>query len=240
MSQRIFIDIGAHDGSSVATVLEGGYAFDRILSVEPDPDMVAHLGQRFAREIADGRYAIAPVGLSNRNGAAKLYGDNSTGGASVVEDKFATANRAARAITLVDWPTLLDQYGLKGARLWIKINAEGAEVPILESIIAEGGAGIAGLVVYFDIVKAPFGAWAKWRTIAALKKAGIPFALAEDVLIKRGPRPRLHNWLSGFSELKNPPIPPDPPPLAKLIRMHYLDACSAIGIRLDMFKARRS
>jgi len=237
---KVFIDVGAHDGSSVAAALDGGYAFDRIVSAEPDPDMVAHLEARFAAEIASGLYQVAPVGLSNRNGSAQLFGDNTRGGASVIAGKFAGDNRNAREIVLIDWPTFKTQYGLDGARLWIKINAEGAEIPILESIVAEGGAGIEGLVVYFDIVKAPFGAWAKWRTLGALKRSGIPYALAENVLIKRGPRPRLHNWLSSFAELKSPPIPPDPPPLAKLIRMHYLDACSAVGIRLDMFKPRRS
>lgn len=235
---RVFVDVGAHDGGSIAAVIEGGYRFDQMISVEPDPDMVARLSNRFANEIADGRYRIAPFGLSNRRGAARLFGDNRTGGASLVPSKFAPDNRGGREIALIDWAHFIAEYGLAQARLWVKINAEGAEVDIIEGILAQGGAGIESLVVYFDIVKSPFGAWAKWRTINALRARNIPFVLAEQVLIKRGARPRLHNWLSSFAALRDPPIPPDPPPLSKLIRMHYLDFVSAIGIRLDQFKRR--
>lgn len=237
---KVFIDIGGHNGGSVAAVFDGGYAFDRAVSVEPDPQMVAILESRFAAEIAAGKYQVAPVGLSDKNGTAQLFGDNTHGSASMIEQKFGDENKgAAREITLIDWPTFVERYQLHGARLWIKVNAEGAEIAIIESILAGGGnPGIESMVIYFDIVKSPFGSWKKWRAMKALRAAGIPFLLAEEVLNKTGPRPRLHNWLSAFPDLKNPPIPADPAPLSKLIRMHYLDWCSAIGIRLDMFKRR--
>lgn len=236
---RVFVDIGAHDGSSIQAVLDGGYAFDRMISVEPDPEMVARLSQRFAAEIAAGRYRVAPVGLSDVAGAARLYGDNRAGGASLVASKFASDNRASREIDLIDWPRFLADYDLFNASLWVKINAEGAEIAILKSILAQGGAGIESLVVYFDIVKSPFGAWAKWRMVRALRESKIAFHTAEAILPKHGPRPRLHNWLASFAELRDPPLPPTPPPLTKLIRMHYLDLVSALGIRLDQFKRRR-
>lgn len=235
----VFVDIGAHDGSSVAAAVEGGYRFDRIVSAEPDPDMIAHLSQRFASLIEAGRYTIAPVGISDHAGAARLFGDNSRGGASIIEGKFAAADRGGREIQLIDWPRFLADYGLEDARLWVKINAEGAEVAIIDSILAHGHRNIESLVVYFDIVKSPFGAWAKWRTLRAARKAGLPLLLAEDILVKRGPRPRLHNWFSSFADLKSPPLAPVPAPLSKLVRMHYLDIVSACGIRLDLFKRAR-
>jgi FkbM family methyltransferase len=236
--ERVFVDVGAHNGGSIHSVLEGGYAFDRMVSVEPDPEMIAALQARFAKEIADGRFQIAPVGLSDHIGTAQLMGDNSEGGASMIAAKFGAGAGNVREIKLIDWATFLKDYDLQNARLWVKINAEGAEIAILDSILAEGGKNIESLVVFFDIVKSPFGAWKKWRVMRDLKHAGIPYLLAENVLIKHGPRKRLHNWLSGFAALKNPPVPPDPPPLSKLVRMHYLDACSALGIRLTLFKRR--
>ena len=237
-ARRVFVDVGAHDGSSIAAVIEGGYAFDAMISAEPDPEMIAKLQTRFADEIAAGRYQVAPVGLSNHIGTAQLLGDNALGGASLVKGKFAANVGNAREINLIDWPTFLNRFGLRDALLWVKINAEGAEIAILDSIIADSDRNIESLVVYFDIVKSPFGAWQKWRVMRDLRRAGIPFILAENVLIKHGPRKRLHNWLSGFAALKDPPIPPDPPPLSKLLRMHYLDAVSALGIRLTLFKRR--
>lgn len=235
---RVFVDVGGHNGGSIHAVLEGGYAFDRMVSVEPDPEMIAALQARFAKEIAEGRYAIAPVGLSDHIGTAELVGDNTLGGASMIKSKFSEGVGNVRQIRLIDWPTFLADYDLKDARLWVKINAEGAEIAILDSIIAEGGKNIESLVVFFDIVKSPFGAWKKWRVMRDLNHASIPYLLAENVLIKHGPRRRLHNWLSSFSALKSPSIPADPPPPSKLIRMHYLDAVSALGIRLTLFKRR--
>lgn len=233
---RVFVDVGAHNGGSIFSVIEGGYTFDRMVSVEPDPEMIAALEKRFPQEIAEGRYQIAPVGLSDHIGTAHLMGDNTEGGASMIAGKFGAGAENVREIRLIDWPTFLKDYNLADARLWVKINAEGAEIAILDSILAEGGKNIESLVIFFDIVKSPFGAWKKWRVMRDLAHAGIPYLLAENVLIKQGPRTRLNNWLSAFHALKNPPIPADPPPLAKLVRMHYLDAVSALGIRLTLFK----
>lgn len=235
---RVFVDVGAHNGGSIHSVVEGGYTFDRMVSVEPDPEMIAKLNVRFADRIADGRYQIAPVGLSDHIGTAQLMGDNSLGGASMIAGKFEAGVGNVREIKLIDWATFLADYNLKDARLWVKINAEGAEIAILDSILAEGGKNIESLVIFFDISKSPFGAWKKWRVMRDLTHAGIPFLLAENVLIKHGPRPRLNNWLSSFADLKSPPAPADPPPLSKLVRMHYLDAVSAMGIRLTLFKRR--
>lgn len=236
--EKVFVDVGAHNGGSIHSVIEGGYAFDRMVSVEPDPEMIAALRTRFAKEIADGRYQIAPVGLSDRIGTAQLLGDNAEGGASMIAGKFGAGVGNAREIKLIDWATFLKDYGLEQARLWVKINAEGAEIAILDSILAQGGKNIESVVIFFDIVKSPFGAWKKWRVMRDLAHADIPYLLAENVLIKHGPRKRLNNWLSAFPDLKTPPIPADPPPLSKLIRMHYLDVCSALGLRLTLFKRR--
>ncbi len=235
---RVFVDVGAHNGGSIFSVIEGGYTFDRMVSVEPDPEMIAALAKRFPKEIAEGRYRIAPVGLSDHIGTAHLMGDNTEGGASMIAAKFGAGAGNVREIRLIDWPTFLKDYDLQDARLWVKINAEGAEIAILDSIIAEGGKNIESLVIFFDIVKSPFGAWKKWRVMRDLAHARIPYLLAENVLIKHGPRKRLNNWLSAFAALKSPAIPAEPPPLSKLVRMHYLDAVSALGIRLTLFKRR--
>ena len=40
---RVFVDVGAHNGGSIHSVVEGGYTFDRMVSVEPDPEMIAKL-----------------------------------------------------------------------------------------------------------------------------------------------------------------------------------------------------
>jgi FkbM family methyltransferase len=234
-AEKVFVDVGGHNGPSVAAALD--YAFDRIVSLEPDPEMVLQLQKRFEAEIAAGKVQIVPFGLSDSCGSAQLYGDNTLGGSSIVSGKFQ-GHVSARTINLLDWPTLVARQDLSRADLWIKINAEGAEVDIIRSLISSG-ARPKGLVIYFDIVKAPFGAWKKWAAMSAMKRAGLDFTLAEQVLVKHGPRTRLHNWFSAFPELRNPAIASSPAPLSKIVRMHYLDLMSALGIRLTLFKSRR-
>lgn len=239
MPERVFIDVGAHNGATIAMALEGGYPFDRLISAEPDPDMVAHLEQRFSDDVATGRYQVAPVGLGKEVGTARLYGDNSGGGASVIATKFAPDARASREIQIVDWGAFLDRYSLRGAALYVKINAEGAEIDIVDSLLAHDRGEVQSLVVDYDIIKTPFGGWKKWRSVRALTRSGLTFQRSEDVFPKHGPRPGIHNWLSAIPELVNPPIPQDRPPFKRILRVRYLEVVSALGLRLNLFRRKR-
>lgn len=237
--KRVFIDIGAHSGGSANTVMRAGYYFDRIISVEPDPEMVKHLETRFAPQIAEKKYQVAPYGLSKTTREAKLYGDNSRGSASLYAKKFAASNRAARPISLVDWDTFIRDYELEDAELFVKINAEGAEIDIIDSILASKHQNITSLYVDYDIVKTPFGGWKKWRSMRALRAAGINFVLKEWVGVKKGPRTGLNNWLCAFPQLNAKVYPSSPTSRFVKIQAAYRDIVSACGVRLDVLKVRR-
>lgn len=238
MASRIFVDVGAHLGSSAADALDNRYLFDKIISVEPDPFYVDHLMSRFAKEIAHGRYLVAPFGLSDRCGSAPLYGDNSGGGASLHASKFASDCRKCRNIETVNWDGLIERYDLGDADLYVKINAEGAEIAIIEAILASSYANIRRLLIDFDIVKTPFGAWAKWEAVRQLRDAEIEFDLVEDIVVKRSSRPGLHNWLMSIPEVAKCPVPPHKPAAHVHLRTRYRELVSAAGIRLDAFKIR--
>lgn len=235
---RVFVDIGAHVGGSARRVFDGGYFFDRIISVEPDPDMVRHLEERFASKIAAGQYQVAPVGLSNTVCDAKLYGDNRRGGASLKPTKFSTSNRSSRSISLIDWNTFVRDYELKNSELFVKINAEGAEVDIIDSMLASEHRNIASMYIDYDIVKTPFGGWKKWRSMRALRAAGVSFVLKERVGVKNGPRTGLDNWLCAFPQLNEKPVPSVPTSKLVQVRAVYRDVVSACGVRLDVLKPR--
>lgn len=237
--EKVFLDIGAHNGRTAAAVLGGDWPFDRIISVEPDRDMVAVLEARFADHIASGRYRVAPIGLSNGTGSAKLFGDNSGGGASLLSSKFGHDNRASRDITLLDWSTFASQYRLDAADLYVKINCEGAEVAIIDSLLDHGADNVKSLVVDFDIVKTPFGGWKKWRSVRRLRAAAIPYLLSEEVFFKSPKTGARENWLNSLPDLVDAPTPRIPPPFFRVLRVRYLEVVSALGVRPDLFKRRK-
>lgn len=237
--EKVFVDVGAHNGSTAINVLESDYPFDRIVSVEPDPDMVEFLTKRFEGFIASGQYVVAPAGLSNTAATVKLYGDNTGGGASIVAEKFPAHRRPEKTISLITWGDFLDQYGLREADLYVKINCEGAEIGIVESMLEHDAGNIASMVIDYDIIKSPFGGWKKWRSIKALRASPIPFELSERVFVKKSGRPFLDNWLGALRELRDPPLERIPPNGAQVARIKYLEVVSALGIRLDIFKKRK-
>ncbi|MEO1091746.1 MAG: FkbM family methyltransferase [Pseudomonadota bacterium] len=236
---RVFVDVGAHMGSSAALALQPPFRFDRVISVEPDPQMVEVLRERFSAEREAGRYVVAPYGLGERCGEAELFGDNTGGGASLLAQKSPAAAGEGRRVSLLDWPSFSTRYQLDAAELFVKINAEGAEVPILKSMLASGARNVSRLVVDFDVIKVPFGAWQKWRTVRALRRNGIPFDLAEAVLLKRPGRHGLAGWFNSLPGVVETPVPAERASRLKRARMTYLECVSALGIRLDVFKARR-
>jgi FkbM family methyltransferase len=209
-----------------------------VISVEPDPEMVAALTRRFQREIDAGRYEIAPVGLSDKTGEALLYGDNSGGGASVVPTKGDIDKSIARKIDLIDWTTFCARYDLGEAKLFVKINCEGAEIEIIDSIIAANTGNIVSMVVDFDIIKAPFGGWKKWSAIRRMKHAGLSFHLSEDVFVKHGARNHFENWLFSCEQFRDPPVPLQPRNLHQVLRIRWLEIASAFGVR-DLLTFRK-
>lgn len=236
--ERVFIDVGAHRGQSAAVALSPDYAFDRVISVEPDPAMVEALTLRFASEIAANRFTVAPFALSDEPGEAVLFGANAGGGASLVKGKFAAHDRERQTVPVLDWTAFVSRYDLGRAALYIKINAEGAEVAIIRSILRGPATTIAAMMIDFDIIKTPFGAWQKWRSVRALRAAGIPFDLAERVMVKRGPRAGLDNWLGDLAVARVKVARRPTPPMMRA-RIRYLELVSAVGIRHTLFKRAR-
>ncbi|MGG7565467.1 FkbM family methyltransferase [Rhodovulum sp. DZ06] len=239
MAQRVFIDIGAHDGATARAVFAAPFAFDRVISAEPDPAMVAHLSGQFADRIAAGTYAVAPVALAESRGRMTLYGDNRGGGASLLAAKAQQGEARGVEVETLGWDDFLSAWDLRGAELYVKINCEGGEIGILRSIIAHDRGEIRSLVVDYDIIKTPWGGWKKWASMRALRRAGLAYELSEEVFVKRGRRPHIVNWLSALPEFQDPPAPRDPLNRMQVARVRWLELVSALGIRHDLFKMRR-
>jgi hypothetical protein len=79
---KVFLDVGAHEGSSLHAVRDPKYAFDRIYCFEPAPACRPALDA-----VSDDRVEVCRFGLWNHTTERLLY-DPGRRGASLFADKF--------------------------------------------------------------------------------------------------------------------------------------------------------
>lgn len=121
---RLIYDIGMNNGDDTAYYLAQGY---RVVAVEANPILVEAAKDRFAKEIADGRLTIIPVGISEEEGDCTFW----------ICDKYAewsSLNRhhASRdgvphhsiTVPCVRFGSILREHGLP---FYLKIDIEGGD-----------------------------------------------------------------------------------------------------------------
>jgi FkbM family methyltransferase len=236
--EKVFVDIGAHTGSSAVEALSKKYNFDRVISVEPDLEMVKILRTKLGDFIREGRYDVAPYGLSHNCRETILFGNNSGGGASLFRNKSRVQSSISQKIILRDWTFFVEDYRLANSLLFIKMNCEGAEVEIVNSILSSEHKNIISMVIDFDIIKVPFGAWKKWNAIRKLRSSNIQFFLSEDIFVKNSSRIAFENWLFSIPEIKNPTQQTVPRNNHQYLRIKWLELCSALGIPEIRFRKK--
>lgn len=239
LGNRVFVDVGARAGGTAQAVFNSPYTFDRVISVEPDPEMIAKLQGKFASRLSEDSFAVAPYAISTSRGQMTLYGSNTGGGASLVAGKVSKKERAdGVSVNTISWGDFLDLYDLHGSELYVKMNCEGGEIDIVKSMIEHDRGQIRSMVIDFDIIKSAGGGWKKWASVSALRRAGIPFLLSEKIFVKGAARPRIENWLGGLREFAHPIIERTPVNVQQVVRIKYIEVISACGMKHDFLKRR--
>lgn len=187
---RVFVDIGAHEGQTLEEVVKPRWAFDAIYAVEPMPGEFAKL-DRFTE---DTRVRLVKAALSDCGGWLTMYGTNAELEASMfpekddVDTEVTTQVVALRATDYFESVVVGDTF--------VKINAEGAEVPILRDLIASGEIKrIDHLLVDFDVRKIPGWGEVAFEVIADLREAGVSFREGFPYGVNH--QARIASWLAG-------------------------------------------
>jgi len=131
----VFLDIGAHRGQTLWEVLQPYYAFDRIYAFEP---MYKHYNILDHNHGDVDHLEILNFGLADCTKRMSLWGTNRRGAASIYADKPNVDINFEVVCDFVE-ASLFFRTHLSLADINIvKINCEGAEIPILDNLIDSG------------------------------------------------------------------------------------------------------
>lgn len=196
-AKRIFLDVGAHIGTTLAIALESKYKFDKIFCFEPVIECCDRL-----RKHKDERITICEYGLWDKNCIKKLYKPGSTG-ASLFKDKF-TREVGSVDIKLVRASEWFSHNLNMVDEVYLKMNCEGAECVILDDLINSGEyKKIKVLMVDFDVRKILSQKHLMAEMKAKLNKLNIPkvFYIDEYNLGKGTHKYFTHFWLDNSLSL---------------------------------------
>ena len=193
MMQKVFIDVGAHDGGTLYAVQSPKWRLDVIHCLEP-----ASAWWPILEEIAagDSRVSIHRVGLSNQTTDLRLF-DPGSAGASIFADKARgeiAGEELIRVVRASDW---VRENVPRGAVAYMKLNCEGAECDILDDLIDSGEIKrFASVSIDFDVRKIPSQVHREREVRARIESAGLTNCVfADDVMIGETHRARVENWL---------------------------------------------
>jgi len=121
----VFVDVGSNIGFYSLLARSMG---KHVVAVEPLPKNLSFIYENF-RSNAWEDIEIFPVGLSEHPGIATLYGASSTG-ASLIGSWAGASQAFQRTIPLLTLDILVGER-FKGKKIFIKIDVEGMEYPVL-------------------------------------------------------------------------------------------------------------
>jgi FkbM family methyltransferase len=187
---KVFLDVGAHEGSSLHSVRDPKYSFDRIFCFEPAASCWPAL-----EAVNDSRVNVCRFGLWNRTTEHALY-DPGSRGASMFEDKFRTkpADEAARFVRASEW--FRENLG-PDDEIYVKLNCEGAEADIVEDLLDSGELDrVRSMMIDPDVRKIPSLAHRERELRERLASSGLTnYFLEEEVMVGKTHRDRIQNWL---------------------------------------------
>lgn len=171
---KVFLDIGAHTGETLRVVQEPRWAFERIVSFEPAPSCWPKL-----ESAAGERTDLCKYGLWSSDENIVLHNPG-TIGASLSADKDEVTSSSL--CDFRDAATWFAENVSDTDLVYAKINAEGAEVNIIDRLSETGELEkIDHLLIHFDIRKIPNRAHQEAPMRRQLAAAGVQHHSADEI-----------------------------------------------------------
>lgn len=192
MSELIFIDVGTHDGHTMEEVTKPKYKFDTIYGFEPMPEQFENVTRRFQFD----HLFIFNKGLSDHSGQVPVYGDNANLGASIYAEKRDTDERIVTYCEMLEASEFVNSLP-SDATVIMKLNCEGAEIPILNNLIDTGAIHrLANVMIDFDIRKVSGREQEEQKILDRMATDGFArYSLCDHVMHGPTHQDRIANWL---------------------------------------------
>jgi FkbM family methyltransferase len=199
--KKIFLDIGAHTGETLAEVIRPVYGFDQIVCFEPSPQCFATL-ERFAA--SDPRIVLCRFGLGDGRQEVKLYGSGqdsaSTLGPESASHGVPAQDAACDTVLIEDAAAWVREHLNPADLILCKINCEGGEIAILNSWTKSGLIEIFySIMITFDIRNFKPLRHQEGELRAELRRLNLAnTCFADDVMIGPTHGQRIAHWLHLF------------------------------------------
>lgn len=194
MKRRIFLDVGANSGQTVAALFD--WDFDQIYCFEPSSVCWRRL-KHYAR--LDDRVRVKRYGLWKETCERTVYGPDTKGGSLWRKDN-CTSNEieSCQFRRASDW---FRQHLKAGDIVFLKMNCEGAECDILDDLLDSGEfSKVSFAMIDFDVHKIASQKHREAPTRQRLAPFGFPrVAFAEQVMIGPTHQVKIANWLRAVS-----------------------------------------
>ena len=188
---NVFIDIGAHIGESIEIAISKKYMFDVIYAIEP-----SSYCQKYLNRYKDERIKIIQTGFGSENRSTTLFGAGSVGASIFLEKTpYWSFNEKINIIKFSDW---YNDNITKNDLVWIKLNAEGAELEIIQELkYIFNRHTIISFLISFDVEKIPS---------LQKEKMALVNILEQDLQIPYNERKQgfeVEDWLNGFNQIRS-------------------------------------
>lgn len=188
----IFVDVGSHAGQTLVEVTRPVYGFRLVHAIEPMPDQFEVLRRVYGDNPL---VRLHEYGLAYETGPGKIYGSNESMEASMLPRKRDVDESIVHVVEFVSAASFFRAHVHEPAV--VKLNCEGAEVAILDSLVDGDQLGkIHHMLVDFDIRKVDGAEYEERRILAKLARAGFDrYVLSEEVMRGETHEERIRAWL---------------------------------------------
>jgi len=190
MTRRIFLDVGANTGQSLAAALDPVFRFDEIVCFEP-----AHACWKFLESVNDNRVKVEYFGLWNKTCVKHLFEPGGRGASMWKKDHARSdASELCEFRRATDW---FKENVRTGDTVYLKLNCEGAECDILDDLLDSGEfEKVSFVMIDYDVRKIASQKHREAELRARLEPLGFP-RVATSKQVMRGPthEERIKNWL---------------------------------------------
>ena len=176
----IFLDVGAHEGQTLEEAVR--YDFDRIFAFEPMMPQYLELARKFGD-----RAECVNVGLGDATERRPVYGSNDNLEASIYPEKDDLDAGAVSECDFWEASMFLRNNIPDGVPVFVKLNCEGSEIPILRNLIASGEIHrITSILVDFDCQHIPGMEDEEARVRRRLEEEGFYDLVTSPDVVPRG------------------------------------------------------